>query len=494
MAYYHGVKVSEVPTSILPPVQIEAGIPFIVGTAPVNMTDTSNVNKPVLCYSYDEAVAAFGYVPPKEDSTSGLKKYEYTISEFIRSQFALFGVAPVIIVNVLNPSTHKVTATTKSITLDSKTGSFTISETGVLPDTVLITPSSGSAYIKGTDYELTFDDDGQIVVTSLKDTSGTFKCAVGEALTFAAEKCDPTAVDADDVVGGVSVDGAKSGFELVDECFPRFRLVPGILLSPGFSSSPTVAAVMAAKSTKINELFNAICLIDAPTDTVKLYSDVPAWKNNSNIVDESQYIMWPMVSLDGVLYHMSTQATGLIGKVDGENSDVPYVSPSNQNIQATATVLADGTEVYMDLPKANYLNSQGVTTAINFMNGWVLWGNRMACYPSNTDVKDSFLPIRRMFNWVGNTLIQTFWQRIDFPLNTRQIQTIVESCNQMMNGWAARQFILGGRVEFLETENPTADLMDGIARFHVYITPPSPNETIEFILEYDPSYVQTLFS
>ena len=39
MAYNHGVKISEVPTSILPPAQVEAAIPFIVGTAPVNMTD-----------------------------------------------------------------------------------------------------------------------------------------------------------------------------------------------------------------------------------------------------------------------------------------------------------------------------------------------------------------------------------------------------------------------------------------------------------------------
>ena len=110
MAYNHGVSVSEVPTSIVPPVSVSAGIPFIVGTAPINMTDPSNVNKPVLCSSYAEAVAAFGYVPPAADS-SGLKKYAYSISEFIYSQFALFGVGPAIIVNVLDPATHKTAAT-----------------------------------------------------------------------------------------------------------------------------------------------------------------------------------------------------------------------------------------------------------------------------------------------------------------------------------------------------------------------------------------------
>ena len=71
MAYNHGVKISEVPTSILPPVEVSSGIPFIVGTAPVNMTDATNINKPILCSNYAEAVAAFGFVPAKEDSATG---------------------------------------------------------------------------------------------------------------------------------------------------------------------------------------------------------------------------------------------------------------------------------------------------------------------------------------------------------------------------------------------------------------------------------------
>ena len=48
MAYTHGIKISEVSTSVSPPVSVSAGIPFIVGTAPVNMADPSNVKTPVL--------------------------------------------------------------------------------------------------------------------------------------------------------------------------------------------------------------------------------------------------------------------------------------------------------------------------------------------------------------------------------------------------------------------------------------------------------------
>ena len=488
MTYNHGVKVSEVPTSIQPPVEATAGIPVIIGTAPINMTDPTNVNKPVLCYSYDEAVKAFGYVSPKADSTSGLKKFEYTISEFIQSQFALFAVSPVIIINVLDPKTHKATATTTSVTLDTKTGSAIVAETGILPDTVKL-----DSYTKDTDYILTFDDDGNLVITSLTDTDGSFKCTTGSAITLTADKVDPTKVSTDDIVGGVDTTGNKSGLELINECFPRFRLVPGLILAPGYSDNATVAAVMAAKAGNINEHFTAMALVDIPTDTVKAYTDVANYKNNNNIVDKTQVACWPMVALDGVAYHMSTQAAGLIGQVDSENDDVPYVSPSNKNLQMTAAVLEDGTEVWLDPAQAAYLNSQGIVTALNFIGGWVLWGNRTACYPANTDVKDNFIPVRRMFSWMGNTLIQSFWSDVDNPLNRRQIDTVVDSANIWLNGLTARQYILGGLVEFLDTENPTTDLMDGIARFHLKATPPSPNRELDFILEYNPSYLQSLF-
>ena len=47
---------------------------------------------------------------------------------------------------------------------------------------------------------------------------------------------------------------------------------------------------------------------------------------------------------------------------------------------------------------------------------------------------------------------------------------------------------------FLAGENPSTDLIDGIARFHVFIAPPPPAREIRFTLEYDPSYLTNLFA
>jgi len=491
MAYNHGVKISEVPTSILPPVRVSAGIPMIVGTAPVNMADPTNVNKPQLCYSYAEAVEKFGFVPAKADA-SGLKKFGYTVSEFLYSQFALYGIAPVIVVNVLDPTRHTSPVSAVSVTLNASSGSAVIEETGILLDTVTLRKDEES-YAQGDDFTLAFDDDGHVVITAVKGDSG-FRVPVGEALTLSGTKLDPTKVTSADVIGGISASGEKKGLELIGECFPRFRLVPGILIAPGFSQDPAVAAVMAAKCASINQHFRAIALVDVPTDTVKSYSNVAEWKNSNNVVDPLQVVCWPMVSLSGMAFHLSTQLAGLLGRTDSENDDTPYVSPSNKTLQMTAAVTADGTEVVLGPDEGAYLNGQGIVTALNFIGGWKAWGNRTAAYPGVTDVKDTFIPIKRMFVWIGNTLVQTYWQRVDFPLNRRQVETIVDSVNIWLNGLAARQFILGGRIEFMETENPKTDLMDGIARFHLFFTPPSPNREIDFILEYDPQYLETLFS
>lgn len=51
-------------------------------------------------------------------------------------------------------------------------------------------------------------------------------------------------------------------------------------------------------------------------------------------------------------------------------------------------------------------------------------GKADTCYPANTDVKDQFIPISRMFDWVGNTLIRTFWSKLDRPMNRRLIDNI----------------------------------------------------------------------
>ena len=480
MAYRHGVYIEEVPTSIVPPRRVSAALPVVIGAAPVNMVDSPPVNEPVLAYSYSEAVQKLGW---SEEGWGG-----FTLCEFMDAYFSKFAMSPVVFINVLDPSSHTASVTDESQTFSDD--EITLANEGVLTDTVTVKDSDGSTtYELDTDYTVSFDQDGNCVVTRVD--SGTI--TEGEQVTVTYDHLDPSSLTTDEIVGGVdSSTGDKTGLELVNEIFPKFRMVPGQIVSPGWSYNTDVAATMAAKAGNINEHFQALALIDLDDSTVTQYSDAPSTKNDNNLTDSLQVVCWPRCKLGDKTYWMSSQLAGLIAQVDGDNEDIPFASPSNHNFQMDSAV-ANGVEVWLGPGEANYLNSNGIVTALNFIGGWKCWGNRTAAYPGVTDVKDTFIPIRRMFNWIGNTLTLTFWQKTDYPVRRRLIETVVDSANIWLNGLAARGFILGGRVQFQQSENPVTDLMDGIIKFHVYVTPPSPAREITFILEYDPEYLNNLF-
>ncbi len=476
--YKHGVTISEQATSILPPSRVSAGLPVVVGTAPVHMLSggvTGPVNVPGLYYTYSEAVLAVGY-----DADWS----KYTLCEFVKSHFGLFAVAPVVLVNVFDPAVHKasVAEASQAFVADE----LQLPNEGILSGSLVIKSQDGLiTHVLGTDYSAD-------LITGLVTRITTGAIAAGATVLRSYDYGDPSLVTADDIIGGVdAITGALTGLELINSVFPRFRLVPGQILAPGWSQDPAVAAVMDAKAGNINGVFKAICLVDLPTSVGK-YSDAPAYKENNNLTDEQMAVCWPKVKLGDDEYWLSSQLAGLICQVDAAHDDTPYKSPSNERLQMTSAVVGNE-EVWLGPDQAAYLNGQGIITALNFVGGWKCWGNRTGAYPAVTDVKDAFLPIRRMFNWIGNTLVLTWWQKLDYPITRRLVETVVDSVNIWLNGLAAREIILGGRLEFVADENPTTDLMDGIIRFHVYVTPPSPAREIDFILEYDPAYLDTLF-
>lgn len=491
MAFQHGIYKNEVPTSLIPPVRTEAGLPVIVGTAPIHLGSDeealTNVNKPQLIYSYEEAVSLFGFSRDWE---------KYTLCEFIYSQFALFAVSPCALINILDPSIHKAIVTPAEQIVTDKTvnlGSDVLLDSVTLPSQLPPQGEDAVTPVAGTDYSLSYDKDGNAIVMLL--TGGAFAAAT--SLTVGFTRLDPSGIDEYDIIGGVDINtGDYEGLELVNSVFPKFRLIPGLLAAPKWSEKPAVAAVMRAKMDNINGHFTGQSVVDIPSDAegADRYTEAPEWKNLNNYMAERQIVCWPKIKLGDDTFHLSTQLIGLMNKTDAANEDIPYESPSNKMLQMNACVNATGKGISLGIEQANYLNGQGIVTALNWIGGWRAWGNRTGAYPANTDPKDAFIPLRRMMDWIGNEFILTFWQKVDKPMTKRLIKTIVNSYNVRLNGLAAREFILGGRVEFLESENPMTDLIDGILRFHLYVAPPPPAEQIVAILEFDPTYISTLFS
>lgn len=476
MAFKHGVTVLEQPTSVLAPAQAASGIPFAVGTAPIHLASKAvPVNTPVLAYSYAEAVAALGY----SDNWS-----DYTLCELIYSHFVLYAKAPLMLVNVLDPAVHKTTVAPAVLSVSNRIAKIAVD--GVLLSSLIVKSADDNTTYTSADYTAAFDENGHVVLT----TKGTIEAGATQ-LKIGYDKLNPSAIDADDIIGGVTAGGAYTGFELVNQAYPRFGILPDLLLAPGWSHLPTVAAVMKAKAGNINGNFKAMALTDI--EPSQSYTDVGEWKSQNSYTGELQIAAYPMLKLGDKKFHYSSQLAGLIAQTDANSGGIPYVSPSNKALQASGTVLADGTDQYLGIDQVNYLNGLGILTAVNLgTSGWKSWGNHTGAFPGITDPKDSFIPIRRMFNWVANSVILTYMQKVDDPMNKRLIAAVTDSVNIWLNGLTASGALLGGRIEFLESENPVTDLMAGKITFHMYLAAPGPAQDIEFLLEYDTSYLSTL--
>lgn len=474
----HGIFVLEEPTSLTPPVTAESGLPVYIGYAPVHMGDPEAVNKPVLCYSYQEAVTNLGY------STDWRN---WTLCMAMKTHYSLFGVAPAVFINVYDPEDSIGDTKTEELLIQNRRALVGGGE--ILPDTVVISDEQGQPYTNGLDYSLEINESGEMYVKVLEAGS------IGDDVLklFAQYKvADTGSFSAEGIIGGIDVSsGARRGIEIIDEVFPRTRLAPGTFNAPFYGQYSGVAAALTAKAESLNSCFKCVAVCSAPPDLP--YSEIPAWKEKYNYSSTHTILTYPYVKLEDNIYDLSTQLAASMVRIDAGVGDIPYRSPSNQSLEMDGMCDSYGNEIILDKGQADYLGEQGIVTALNWIGGWRAWGNRTCNYPFSSDPKDAFIPIRRMFNWIANTLILTFWSKIDLPINPYQVEDIVTSANDWLAG-LSRRALLGGHVEFRKDDNPNTSLLDGQLTFRVLIAPPPPAQEITFIQEYDVSALDVLFS
>ena len=275
MAYNHGVRVLENPTSLTTPRQGTAGLQVIIGVAPVNLAEDpyKATNRPMIAYSFAEASAAVGYCDNFKD---------YNICESVDASFRVLNIAPIILINVLDPKTHRKALEEQEVEVIE--GQAVIETFGVLADTLKV--RSGDREMEAdTDYIVTFDDDGMAVIT-LVDATGI------NALTVSGYVIDPSEITYKDIIGGYNVStGEEKGLEVIRQIFPLLQLTPGLLVSPGWSKQPNVGAAIAAKCTGINGVFSCEAVVDLDTteeNGARKYTDVLTVKQASGFVSKDR--------------------------------------------------------------------------------------------------------------------------------------------------------------------------------------------------------------
>lgn len=468
----HGVNITEVSTSLLPVRTISASIPVVVGTAASHsaLNPPTHPSRPQLVASLSQYRDMFG----SSDAFG-----TFSLEEFARVYFGDYQMGPAIIIDCAAGKTSTKSPSAKTLVA----GSVTLTDYAVY-GTIVVTDGASKTYVLGTDYNITYDVHGYPTITRIP--SGTIPTDTSSITV--GYRYYASGVTAADIVTALD--------DNVDNIYPLLGVAPGILCAPGWSEQTTVKTALLSHAKSVSSLFRSIAVVDADTGSGKAdsYSALAGWMMTNGYRDQSLVVCWPqVVGADGVTkQHLSTHVVSRMAATDADNGDVPYVSPSNKPANITGLVLASGADVILTPAQADIVtNTANAVTALNF-NGWRIWGNHTSI-TGTTDPKATFVSIRRMFNWVGNNVVQLLYQKLDDPINRRTIETALDSVNAWLNGLVGLGALLAGQMQFLQDENPDSALALGQVKFHLYMTPPSPAEQINLVLEYDVTGQAALF-
>jgi len=448
-----------------------ATLPVYIGTAPVNhLADyKGSVNRPVLIQSYQDGISKIGY---NEDWGN------YTLCEALYAHFmnSIGAIGPIVVINVLNPEVHK------------KAGSNTVAITngiGYINNKNIIIKSIKAVneeLILGTHYTAEYSYDGSRVVVKASTE------AVGSSLELTFNEIDMTELDKDTIIEGINA---------VDLIYHTYNMIPTILCAPGWSNIEDVDTALKAKSQKLNGHWYLWVNsdIDCSETGAKTIEAAKLLKNSAGYIGAMEGPCWPMGYKGNRKFHISTLTTVTAQRVDYENDNVPYETPSNKPVDINGMCLKDGTVIEFDQMKANDLNSKGIRTLTYWGGRWLLWGSHTGEYEEGKEIdkKNVFDSNVRMLFYIANTFQSRYGTEVDKPMSRAKKDTILNDFQEWFDNLAAQGKVLYGEVAFNELSNPVSDVVEGDFVFDIETTTTPPGKSLTAKISWTVQGINVLF-
>ncbi len=475
--YNHGISTSR-DADISADAQQASRVQVAVGTAPVNLLDNPSgaVNVPILVKSRDEVKQYLG----------ACKDYEnYTLMQTTLA-FTKVGIAPVVMINVLDPENPKHITAVAGKEYGLTKGSTTVPVTGILLSSLVV--SSGEKQGEAdVDYVAAFDEDGYVSVAVTGD--GAFSGAA--MITIAYTMLNPDGVGIGDVIGGVTENGIRTGTELIDEIYSRFKLVPEIISAPKFSREPAVAAALEAKAELAGDLTNAIAVVDIESGTTTTVEGIKEAKDRLGCFTRWTVLCWPKVILAGYKIFASAVVAAMLQYITAKNGGVP-ASPDNKDVPVDGIVLEDGTEMHLTKKQINnYMNAYGVLS-FAYLGGWKCWGNNTAAYPDKTDPNDRFIKCVMVGNYLENRFKTEYLSTVGEDGSYKLMDSVVSNFNTDLNALSPK-YLAGAEVIFNKRENPNEKIMKGHYKFHTRYADWTPVEYVENTFTWDSKILEKAY-
>lgn len=254
----------------------------IIGTLPINTLKNPKdaVNSIILLENSEDMDNLVG-------KTNEIEKY--TAMQGVYASLKVHKVAPVVVINVLDPDKSQHTQAVVGKEYDVVNKMVVIEDTGVLLDKVVVSENE-TTYKADDDYVASINSEGYLVIALTNDGAASSL----QKLNISYAKLNPDGVTAEDIIGGVDENGVRSGIELLDEVFINTGVIPAIVTAPVFSKKKEVAAALEAKVRLIGSLHNAKAYVDIDSSES---GDQTAYErkasrftlNKSDLGDDSTY-------------------------------------------------------------------------------------------------------------------------------------------------------------------------------------------------------------
>jgi hypothetical protein len=243
-----------------------------------------------------------------------------------------------------------------------------------------------------------------------------------------------------------------------------------------------VYRALCSAGQKINGHWDAFINADIPLEDegspIDTIAKAIAWKAKKGYTSEISKVYWPMAENSDSIYHLSTIATATMLTTDAEHDCIPFESPSNKDIMATSQYFgADSNNQGFDQTEANDLNEKGITTLIYWEGSYKVWGPHTANYQYNgsMDAAAIFDTNMRMLMHCTNGFQKRNGTKIDSPMTPNDRDAIVISEQGELDALKGVGALIGTpEILFLESENPTSDMINGDFVFHIMSTPTPP--------------------
>jgi phage tail sheath protein FI len=409
----------------------------------------------------------------------------FNIPEALNILVGLYGVAPILVVNVFNAATHLVAVSAEAKTV-LKDGKFKLAHAAIADLVITTTGGSPVTLVKDTNYRV--DDFGNVqIITRTTYPDGT-------NLLASYKRLDPSTVTGSALVGALNGDtGVRTGMKLFEEAYGTFGYKPKSIIAPGYSTLSTVAAAMEALAIKMR----GISYVDAPIGTTvsgAIAGRGPAGSIGFNVASERVELCYPHLRRTDPstgnlkLVPMSVHIAGLRAFVDNRDgfwfsdSNNPFVGVEGTERPITADLSDPNTET-------NFLNDAGITTYFSsFGTGIRKWGNRSSAWPTET-FPTNFVAVRRTADTVYDSLELAMLPFIDKPINADAlIDEIRGTCNAFINTLIQRgALVIGSQCTFDPAENSATSISAGQLVFTLTLMAPTPAERITFLARLDTS-------